>query len=98
MSLVYFLMSSMHLKPLRRHFEEMEECDYLELEQRIPALFHVICLVWANTRHYQQPARIVVLLQEVTNLLIEQVRLAYIVDKLTSVLPCRPATISLRRY
>ncbi len=63
----------MHLKPLRPHLEEMEECDYLELEQRIPALFHVICLIWANSQHYRQPARIIILLQEISNLMIELV-------------------------
>ncbi len=63
----------MHLKPLRPHLEEMEECDYLELEQRIPALFHVICLIWANSQHYRQPSRVVVLLQEISNVMIELV-------------------------
>ena len=64
---------SMHLKPLRRHFEEMEDCDYLELPRQFPAMFHCICLVWSHSTHYQQPSRIVVLLQEVTNLLIQLV-------------------------
>ena len=63
----------MYLKPLRRHLEEMEECDYLELEQKIPAILHVVCLIWANAKHYQQPARLIVLLQEITNLLIDLV-------------------------
>ena len=68
---------SMHLKPLQRHFEEMEDCDYLELPKQFPAMFHCICLVWSHSTHYQQPARIVVLLQEVTNLLIQLVRLLW---------------------
>ena len=64
----------MHLKPLRRQIEGLEECDFQELEKRIPALYHVICLIWAHSTHYQQPARLVVLMQEVTNFLIELVR------------------------
>ena len=63
----------MYLKPLRRHLEEMEECDFIELEQRITALFHVICLVWANSKHYRQPARLIVLLQEISNLILDLV-------------------------
>ena len=61
---------SMHLNPLRKHFEAMEEMDYLELPKRFPAVFHLICLVWSHSTHYQQPARIIVLLQEIANLLI----------------------------
>lgn len=63
----------MHLKPLRRQVEVLEECEFIELEKRIPALYHVICLIWANSTHYQQPARLIVLMQEVTNFLIELV-------------------------
>lgn len=64
---------SMHLKPLRPQLEEMEELEYGELEQRFPPLFHTICLIWRHSKHYQQPGRLVVLLQEISNLLIEMV-------------------------
>ena len=62
---------NMFLSPLRPHFEELEECEYTELGKRLPAIFHVICLVWANSKHYQQPAKLVVLLQEFANLMID---------------------------
>lgn len=62
---------NMFLSPLRPHFEELEECEYMELDKRLPAILHVICLVWANSKHYQQPARLVVLLQELANLIID---------------------------
>lgn len=62
---------SMHLKPLQRQFEELEAGDFLALPLRFPALFHTVCLVWAHSTHYWQPARLVVLLQEACNLLIE---------------------------
>ena len=65
---------SMHLKPLRRQVEGWEECEFLELEKRIPALYHIVCLIWANSTHYQMPARLVVLMQEVSNFMIEVVR------------------------
>lgn len=62
---------SMHLKPLTRMFEKFdEEMDYLELPSRFPALFHVIALVWANSTHYRQPVRLVVLFQEISNIVI----------------------------
>ena len=61
----------MYLKPLGRMFEELEEGDYLELLDKIAPVMHVLCLVWANCEHYRQPARLVVLLQEMCNLMIE---------------------------
>lgn len=62
-----------YLKPLRKLFEELEECDYLELPLRFAPIFHCICLIWANSTHYRQPSRLVVLLQEASNLVIQLV-------------------------
>ena len=64
---------SMYLKPLRPQLEEMEECEYVELEQRFLPLFHTISLVWTHSKYYRQPARLVVLLQEISNLIVELV-------------------------
>ena len=62
---------SLHLKPLTRLFEKLdEEMDFMELPLRFAALFHVTALVWANSTHYRQPVRLVVLLQEVANMVI----------------------------
>ena len=69
---------SKHLKPLRRQIEGLEECEFPELEKRIPALYHVVCLIWAHSTHYQQPARLVVLMQEITNFIIELVRMVFL--------------------
>ena len=63
----------MHLKPLRTQIERLEECDYLQLPLRFPAVLHIVCLIWANSTHYRRPAKLVVLLQEVSNLVIDLV-------------------------
>lgn len=63
-----------HLKPLRHMFEEMEECEFHELKCKLTPMFHCVCLVWSHCAHYQQPARLVVLLQEISNLIIALVR------------------------
>jgi dynein heavy chain len=73
----------MHLKPLRVHFEIMEETEYVDLSKTFPPLFHTICLVWTHCQNYQQPARLVVLLQEVSNLLI-QLTTGYISEEIMS--------------
>ena len=59
---------------MRKHFEEIEESDFAELSDRLEPMFHCLCLVWSHCEHYQQPARLVVLLQEITNLMIDLVR------------------------
>lgn len=64
-----------YLKPMRKHFEDMEESDFVELGNLLPPLFHCLCLVWAHCKYYQQASRLVVLLQEITNLMLDQVSL-----------------------
>lgn len=63
------------LKPLRRQLEDMEQYDFTEIEKVLPALMHTIGLIWANSKFYCRPARIIVLLQEMCNMLIEMVRI-----------------------
>lgn len=64
---------SLHMKPLGRMFENFEDMDFLELPIRFPSLFHVVALVWANSSFYQQPVRLVILFQEVSNMVIDLV-------------------------
>ena len=76
----------MYLKVVRKLLEELEEGDYPELCEKIPPLMHVVCLVWANCKYYCQPARLVVLFQEVCNLLVELSR-AYLTDEVIKMEP-----------
>ena len=67
---------NLHLKPLENYFLDLEQAEYdgdPGIDKMLAPLMHVICLVWANSSYYNQPARIVVLLQETCNLLIETV-------------------------
>lgn len=52
----------------------MEIEGFLHFETFIPALFHTVFLIWTNCHSYQKPKRIVVLLNELCNLLIDQVK------------------------
>ncbi|XP_041078235.1 dynein heavy chain 9, axonemal-like [Polyodon spathula] len=65
---------NMHLKPLQRHFDDIENVEFNEAKPMIGPLMHVVCLVWANSKYYNTPSRIIVLLQETCNLLIQQAR------------------------
>ena len=41
-----------------------------DLKTLFPPLLHSVCLVYSNSEHYNSPARIIILMQEVCNLLI----------------------------
>ncbi|XP_019220092.2 LOW QUALITY PROTEIN: dynein heavy chain 11, axonemal [Oreochromis niloticus] len=62
----------LHLQPLHAQLSHLEIGELPLMETYMPALFHTLYLIWTNCRSYQRPARIVVLLQELCNLLIEQ--------------------------
>lgn len=62
-----------YLRPLERLFEDMESAEFPDVRGHIGPLMHTVCLVWANSRYYNTPARLIVLLQETCNLLIQQV-------------------------
>ncbi|TGZ69565.1 hypothetical protein CRM22_003672 [Opisthorchis felineus] len=63
-----------HLSVLRPYIEDMERADFDQLPQQIDPGFHLICMIWASSSGYRQPGRILVLLQELCNLIIDQCR------------------------
>ncbi|XP_073435796.1 dynein axonemal heavy chain 9 isoform X2 [Dendrobates tinctorius] len=65
---------SLNLKPLQRHFEEIESIEFSAVKPLIVPLMHVLCLVWACSKYYNTPERIIVLMQEICNLFIQQAR------------------------
>lgn len=65
---------NMHLKPLRKHIEDIEQTEIPDLHLLLPPMMHCIALLWTNSKHYCNPGRIVVLLQEIGNLFIEIAR------------------------
>ena len=66
-----------YLKPLASHIEGFEEVDFNELLPKLAPLIHVVCLIWSNSQYYNTAPRIIVLLQEICNSLIDQVNTWY---------------------
>uniref|UniRef100_A0A6I8PBB0 Dynein axonemal heavy chain 17 n=1 Tax=Ornithorhynchus anatinus TaxID=9258 RepID=A0A6I8PBB0_ORNAN len=62
----------LHLQPLERHVAAVEGAEFPQVKRLLGPLLHVVCLTWATCEHYRCPARMVVLLQEMSNLLIRQ--------------------------
>lgn len=44
-----------------------------QLSPYIDSVLYTVCLIWANSEHYNTPSRVIVILQEICNLLIEMV-------------------------
>ena len=65
---------SLYLKPLKQLLDQTELVEFQYMAQHLPPLMHVVCLTWSHSRYYCKPGRVVVLLQEICNLLIEKVR------------------------
>ncbi|XP_039265498.2 dynein beta chain, ciliary-like [Styela clava] len=61
----------MHLNPLRSLIDDLEQTDLSEISPKIKALMHVVCLIWSNSKYYNTPVRIIVLLREICNFFIE---------------------------
>ncbi|XP_055971730.1 dynein axonemal heavy chain 17 [Sorex fumeus] len=64
----------LYLKPLRILLEEMEQTDFSNVPTYIAKVLFTIGFIWANSEHYNTPSRIIVILQEFCNLLIEMTR------------------------
>ncbi|XP_062336891.1 dynein axonemal heavy chain 11 [Osmerus eperlanus] len=62
----------LYLRPLRRLICSFEEKSFFQVESLLPPLFHTLCLIWSQSHYYCSPARMVVLLQEFCNLLIDK--------------------------
>ncbi|XP_037350847.1 dynein axonemal heavy chain 17 isoform X1 [Talpa occidentalis] len=64
----------LYLKPLRILLEEMDQVDFTALPTYITKVLYTICFIWATSEHYNSPSRIIVILQEFFNQLIEMTR------------------------
>lgn len=63
----------LYLKPLIKHLTTIEETDFSELIPLLKPLMHVVCLIWSHSRYYCNSAKIIVLLKQICNMLIQQV-------------------------
>ncbi|CAK8694647.1 unnamed protein product [Clavelina lepadiformis] len=63
-----------HLKAIKWIIEDLEEKEFHEYSMYIRPLFTTICKIWAHSKYYSAPTRLIVLLQEISNLVINQCR------------------------
>ncbi|XP_065591374.1 dynein axonemal heavy chain 17 isoform X2 [Cyrtonyx montezumae] len=65
---------SLYLQPLQVLLEEMEQAEYSQLQAYMDRMLYNICLTWVHSEYYRTPSRIIVILQEICNLLIQMTR------------------------
>ena len=70
----------MYLRPARHHFEDYEQSDFDESGPQLPPMMHTVCLIWVHSQYYNTPARIIVLLQEMCNMIINHVNIILFYD------------------
>lgn len=61
-----------HLMPLQTYFESLEITEFDDCTEIFDPMFHSICLLWSNSKFYCRPARIIVLLQELNNVVMRR--------------------------
>ncbi|OAF71285.1 Axonemal beta dynein heavy chain 17 [Intoshia linei] len=59
-----------YLHPIKNVLIDLEQTDFDMITDLCHCLMHAICIMWANSEFYNHPTRIVVLLKQITNLLI----------------------------
>ncbi|EQC33295.1 hypothetical protein SDRG_09276 [Saprolegnia diclina VS20] len=64
-----------YLRTLEEWFHHLNnDDDFLNLTELFKPMLHIILLIWKNSKHYNTPARLVVLIREICNSLINQAR------------------------
>ena len=64
-----------YLKALRPQVEKLAGAgELIELGQIFPGLMHTLLMIWKCSKHYNTPNRLAVVLQEISNDIIEQAR------------------------
>ncbi|KAL4716849.1 hypothetical protein ACJJTC_012660 [Scirpophaga incertulas] len=64
----------LYLRTLSRHFQALEDTDFMECQPLFRPLFHVICMIWRDSKYYCSSSKLMVLLRQISNLLIHQAK------------------------
>lgn len=69
---------STHLRPLKSYVESLNQAtEFSEISKVFPPMMHILGLIWTHSKYYNTPSRITVILSEICNDLIDQVRSAH---------------------
>ncbi|VVC95211.1 unnamed protein product, partial [Leptidea sinapis] len=63
-----------YLRTLEKHFQALEDTDFTECQPLFRPLFHVICMVWRDSKYYCSSSKLMVLIRQISNLIIYQAK------------------------
>jgi len=85
------------LGALERYSEAFINTDLPEAAAGpLKCLLHIICLIWANCPQYRRSSRLVTLLRQVSNLLIQQVSILHFAPRFSAIMA--PFTFCDEKY
>lgn len=65
---------SLYLSPLLKNFKTLEETDFSEAKSLMGPLIHTVGLAWSKSKYYQSSSKLIILLRQICNLLIQEAR------------------------
>lgn len=65
---------SLYLSPLGKFFKCIEETDFAEAKPLMAIVIHAVGLAWAKTKYYQNSSKLIIMLRQISNLLIQEAR------------------------
>ncbi|KAJ8682462.1 hypothetical protein QAD02_018254 [Eretmocerus hayati] len=65
---------ALYLSPLAKCFKAVEEVDFSEAKPLMAVLIHSIGLAWANSKYYQNSSKLIIMIRQICNLLIQEAR------------------------
>ena len=65
---------SLYLMPLAKCFKTVEEIDFAEAKPLMATLIHSLGLAWAKCKSYQSSSKLIIMLRQICNLLIQEAR------------------------
>ncbi|KAL6263152.1 hypothetical protein P5V15_005953 [Pogonomyrmex californicus] len=65
---------SLYLMPLAKCFKSVEEIDFAEAKPLMAVLIHSLGLAWAKCKSYQSSSKLIIMLRQICNLLIQEAR------------------------
>lgn len=63
---------SLYLTPLSKCFKAVEEIDFSDAKPLMATIIHSVGLAWANSKYYQTSSKVIVILRQISNLLIQE--------------------------
>ncbi|KAK1747720.1 hypothetical protein QTG54_001683 [Skeletonema marinoi] len=84
-----------HLRPLEKWINKLNEEDFGNLTTVFKPMLHILMLIWKHSKHYNTPNRLVVLVQEMCNSIIDQAHRSISGEQIFSLIDNEEANVAV---